>query len=77
MSQKKEQKKKKKKKEQHNTTARDLSKTYISNMPGREFKVIVIKILDLRVENLNTEIKKRIRDEEHNKRILKCTLWNK
>ena len=32
-------------KEQDNFTARDLSKMKISNMPDREFKVMVIKIL--------------------------------
>ena len=31
-------------KEQDKITARDLSKTNISNMPDREFKVMIIKI---------------------------------
>ena len=35
-------------KEQDKTTSRDLSKTDISNMTDRGFKVMIIKILDLR-----------------------------
>ena len=32
-------------KEQDNTTARDLSKSHISNMPDGEFKATIIRIL--------------------------------
>ena len=61
-------------KEQNKITARDLSEIGISNMPDKEFKVIIIKILigfEKRVEDiseiLNNEIKKTIRNEEQNK----------
>ena len=37
-------------KEQDKITARELNEMEISNMPDREFKVMVIKILDLRKE---------------------------
>ena len=40
--------------EQGKTTARDLSTTEVSNMPDREFIVMIIKIL--------TELEKRIED---------------
>jgi len=70
-------------KEEDKTTARDLSETDINNMPDREFKVMVIKILtgfEKRVENisetLNTEIKKNQMKNTINE-ILKCTWWNK
>ena len=52
-------------KEWDKITARDISKTEIYNMPDREFKVMIIKILtglEKRVEDiseiLNKEIKK-------------------
>ena len=35
-------------KEQDKTTARDLNKTDTSNMPDKEFKVMIIKVLDER-----------------------------
>ena len=52
-------------KEQDQTIARDQSKMDVSNMPNREFKVIIIKVLtgfEKKVEDisetLNTQIKK-------------------
>ena len=56
-------------KEQDKITARDPSKMDISNTPGREFKVMIIKILTgLKSggpKTINSEIKKEpIRDEE-------------
>ena len=60
-------------KEQNQITARDLHKTDI-NMPDREFKVIIIKMLtrfEKRVEDisetLNTDKKEPVRDQEYNK----------
>ena len=54
-------------KEQDKGTARDLSKTDISNMPGRELKAMIIRTLtglEKRVEDmsetLNTEIRNNI-----------------
>lgn len=60
-------------KEQDKITGRDLSKTDVSNMPERAFKVIVIKILtglqkrvEVISETLKTEIEKEpFRVEEH------------
>lgn len=60
-------------KEQDKITAKDLSKMEISNMPDREFKVLIIKILtrlEKRVEDnseaFNKKKKEPIRDKEHN-----------
>ena len=60
-------------KEQDKITARDLSEMWVSNMPVREFKVMILKtltVLEKRVEDVsntsNKEIK-RIRGEKHNK----------
>ena len=56
------------------TTARDTSKMDISNMPGREFKVMIRKILtgiNKRLEDvsetLNRDKEEPIGDEKHNK----------
>ena len=45
-------------KKQDKTRARDISKTDISNIPDREFKVMVIKIL--------TGLEKRVKDMSEN-----------
>ena len=54
-------------KEQYKTTARDLNETEITNMPDREMKAMIIKIVDLRKEEdisetLNNEIKENQSD---------------
>ena len=58
-------------KEQDKTIARELSVTNISNMPDREFKIMIIKTftgLEWRtsVRPLKKRLK-RARDKEHNK----------
>ena len=67
-----------KKKKKDKTTARDLSRTDISNMPDGEFKATILRILtglekrtEAISETLTTEIKelkKSIREEECNTR---------
>ena len=64
---------------QYKTTARDLSEMEISNMPDREFKVIVLKILDLRrmediSETINKEIKKNESEMKNTINEIKNTL---
>ena len=54
-------------KEQDMATARDLSETNTRNMPNREFKVMIIKIvtgLEKRMEDMSETLK---RDKGHNK----------
>ena len=49
------------------TTARDLSKMYISNMPDREVKVMIIKILiglEKRVEDISETLNKEIKKNQ-------------
>ena len=61
--------------EQDKKHTKRLSKTDLSNMPDREFKIMIIKILTRPKkhmegisETLNKEIiKKSIRDKDHNK----------
>ena len=60
-------------KEQEKITARELNEMEVSNIPDREFKVMIIKLLtglEKRVEDLRPSIKrtykKTVRDEELN-----------
>ena len=54
-------------KEQDKITARDLNDTEISNMPDREFKIVIIAVLtgfEKRVEDLSETLN---RDRKHKK----------
>ena len=53
-------------KEQGQTTARNLGETNTSNMPDREFKVMIIKILNLRKE-WRTSVRSLTKREKKNK----------
>ena len=51
-------------KKQDKTRARDISKTDISNIPDREFKVTIIKLLtgtEKRVEDISETLNKKIK----------------
>ena len=53
-------------KEQDQTTARDQNKVDVSNMPDREFKVMIIKIvsrLEKKVENISETLSTQIKKE--------------
>ena len=45
----------------------------ISNMPNKQFKLMVIKILDLRVDELNKHFNKEIENTKKNQSELKIT----
>ena len=71
-------------KEQNKAMVRDLSETALSNMPARQSKATIIKILpglEKRIEdiseNLTTEIKvnkESIRDEGYNNKQKTCLM---
>ena len=48
---------------QDKITTEDLSKTDISNMSHREFKVMIIKVLQRRVEDISETLDKEIKKE--------------
>ena len=57
-------------KEQDKVVARNLNKTDISNMPDREFKVMIIKILtgfEKTVEDISETLNKEIKEIKENR----------
>ena len=61
-------------KEQDHTTARDLSKTDISNMPDGEFKATIIRILtglEKRIEDISETLTTEIKELKKNQSEMK------
>jgi len=62
-------------KEQDKVTVQELNETEISNMPHKEFKVIVIKIVPgLRKEWVNSELQHR--DRKYKKESIRAEEFN-